>query len=123
MDTKKIVKDKYSEIAQQKTKTCGCSCSNKTISKMIGYTEEQLQNVGEADLGLGCGNPVAFSSIKEGDTVVDLGSGAGIDCFLAAKIVGKNGKVTGIDFTEGMINKAKSNAQKGKYNNVEFKLA
>ena len=122
MDTKKIVKDKYSEIAQQKTKTCGCSCSNKTISKKIGYTEEQLQNVGKADLGLGCGNPVAFSNIKKGDVVLDLGSGAGIDCFLASKKVEDDGKVIGIDFTEEMIVKAKVNALKGKFKNVEFIL-
>ena len=123
MDTKRIVKEKYIQIAQQKIKSCGCSCSNKSTSKTIGYTDEQLKNVGGADLGLGCGNPVAFSNIKEGDTVLDLGSGAGIDCFLAAKKVGPKGKVIGIDFTEEMIVKAKSNALKGGYNNVDFMLA
>lgn len=120
---KQIVKDKYKEIAKQKNKTCGCNCSQKNNSQQIGYTEEQLQQVGEADLGLGCGNPVAFSSIKKGNTVVDLGSGAGIDCFLAAKKVGPAGRVIGIDFTEEMIIKAKANALKGKFNNVEFVLA
>ncbi len=121
MDTKQIVKKKYSEIA--KTKACGCSCSSKNISQQIGYTEEQLQNVGEANLGLGCGNPVAFSSIQEGDVVMDLGSGAGIDCFLASKKTGPAGKVIGIDFTEEMIVKAKANALKGKFDNVEFILS
>ncbi|MFH0853833.1 MAG: arsenite methyltransferase [bacterium] len=125
MDTKKIVKEQYSKIAQQNTQSsgCGCSCSSKTVSKTIGYTDEQLKSVGEADLGLGCGNPVAFSSIKEGDTVLDLGSGAGIDCFLAAKKVGPKGKVIGIDFTEEMIAKAKANALKSGYDNIDFKLA
>jgi len=123
MDTKQIVKEKYSEIANQKIKICGCSCSNKSTSKAIGYTDEQLKNVGGADLGLGCGNPVAFSNIKAGDTVLDLGSGAGIDCFLAAKKVGPKGKVIGIDFTEEMIGKAKSNALKGGYGNIDFILA
>lgn len=125
MDTKHIIKEKYSAIAKQKKEVCGCgcSCSSKNISQQIGYTEEQLQRVGEADLGLGCGNPVAFSSINEGDTVLDLGSGAGIDCFLASKKVGSDGKVIGIDFTEEMIIKAKANALKGKFINVKFILA
>ena len=74
-------------------------------------------------MGLGCGNPVAFSSMKEGDTVLDLGSGAGIDCFLASKRVGANGKVIGVDFTEEMIERAKSNAIKSNYHNVNFILA
>ncbi|MFH1597883.1 MAG: arsenite methyltransferase [Patescibacteria group bacterium] len=124
MDTKKIVKDKYSQIAKQQSKGCGCSCScSDNIFQNIGYSEEQLQQVGEADLGLGCGNPVAFSSIKEGNTVIDLGSGAGIDCFLAAKKVGDKGKVIGIDFTEEMVTKAKANAAKDNIHNVEFILA
>jgi len=87
-EIKKIVKDKYSEIA---TKNSGCSCGcnrSQDVSKSIGYSEEDLKITGEANLGLGCGNPVGFSNIKEGDTVLDLGCGAGIDCFLAAKRVG-----------------------------------
>jgi ubiquinone/menaquinone biosynthesis C-methylase UbiE len=75
-----------------------------------------------ANLGLGCGNPVALASLKEGETVLDLGSGAGFDCFLAAKKVGKSGKVIGVDMTPEMIEKAKENAKKGKYKNVEFRL-
>ncbi len=120
-DVKGIVKTKYAAIAST-PKRCGCSCGNKkSVSQEIGYTAEQLQAVGEADMGLGCGNPTAFSRIKPGDTVVDLGSGAGIDCFLAAKKTGPEGKVIGIDFTEEMIVKAKTNALKGGFNNVEFK--
>lgn len=86
-DIKKIVKNKYSKsAASQSPSGCSCSCSNKkSASKVIGYTDEQLKTVGSADLGLGCGNPTAFSHIKNGDVVLDLGSGAGIDCFLAAK--------------------------------------
>jgi len=119
---KKIVKEKYKEIVV-KGSGCGCSCnSNKNISKSIGYSKEDLKIAGEANLGLGCGNPTGFSKIKEGDTVLDLGSGAGMDCFLAAKKVGKNGKVIGIDMTEEMVEMAKSNANKQKIENVEFFL-
>jgi SAM-dependent methyltransferase len=121
MDKKKIIKKKYSSIASNNC-NCSCSCSDNT-SRQIGYTENQLKQVGNADMGLGCGNPVAFSSIKGGDTVLDLGSGAGIDCFLASKKVGPKGKVIGVDFTEEMISRAKANALKGKYTNTEFKLS
>ncbi|MFA6099229.1 MAG: arsenite methyltransferase [Patescibacteria group bacterium] len=121
-NVKQIVKEKYSNIASAPKNACGCSCSNKKVSREIGYTAEQLKQVGEADLGLGCGNPTAFSNIKPGDTVVDLGSGAGIDCFLAAKKTGPQGKVIGIDFTEEMIVKAKTNALKGGFSNVDFLL-
>ncbi|MDD5396426.1 MAG: arsenite methyltransferase, partial [Patescibacteria group bacterium] len=107
---------------------CGCSCScgsknNQDISKSIGYSEEDLQLAKGANLGLGCGNPVAFSMIKKGDTVLDLGCGAGIDCLLAAKRVGENGRVIGVDMTEEMINKAKLNTQKMGFKNTEFILA
>lgn len=119
---KKIVKDAYKEIA---TSGCGCSCgcnSAKNISKSIGYTDEELKIVGEANLGLGCGNPLAFGRIKEGDTVLDLGSGAGIDAILAAQKVGSNGKVIGVDMTEEMVEKAKENAKKQGVKNVDFLL-
>jgi len=120
---KKIVKDKYREIAVNGT-SCGCGCSNaQDVSKSIGYTEEDLKTVGGANLGLGCGNPVAFSRIKEGDTVLDLGSGAGIDAILAAKRVGDKGKVIGIDMTEEMIAKARENAKRQNISNVEFILS
>jgi len=119
---KKIVKDKYKEIAT-KGGSCGCSCNSvKNISKSIGYSEEELKIVGEANLGLGCGNPLAFGKIKKGDIVLDLGSGAGIDSILASEKVGNNGKVIGVDMTEEMINKAKKNAKKYNINNVEFLL-
>jgi ubiquinone/menaquinone biosynthesis C-methylase UbiE len=92
------------------------------ISKALGYTDEELQSVPEgANLGLGCGNPVAFAAIKEGDTVLDLGSGAGVDCFLAANIVGNKGRVIGVDMTPEMVEKARENAAKAKISNVEFR--
>ncbi len=119
---KKIVKDAYKEIA---TSGCGCSCgcnSAKNISKSIGYSDEELKIVGEANLGLGCGNPLAFGRIKEGDVVLDLGSGAGIDAILAAKKVGGKGKVIGVDMTKEMIEKAKENAKKQGVDNADFLL-
>ena len=122
-EIKKIVKEKYSEIAT-KGSGCGCSCNkNKDISKSIGYSEEDLEITGDANLGLGCGNPVGFSEIKEGDTVLDLGCGAGIDCFLAAKKVGENGKVIGVDMTEKMIERGRVNTEKRGIKNLEFVLA
>jgi len=125
-DTKKIVKEAYSKIAKENN-ACGCQCGCKdtdaeTISKAIGYDEKEMKVVPEANLGLGCGNPTAFSEIKEGDTVLDLGSGAGLDCFLAAKKVGEQGRVIGVDMTEEMVEKAKANAEKYGYKNVDFIL-
>jgi len=121
---KKTVREGYAKIAKQDSLCC---CGNpylaQEIGKKIGYTEEELKTVPEgANLGLGCGNPVAFASLKEGETVLDLGSGAGFDCFLAAKKVGRNGRVIGIDMTTEMIEKARENAKKGNYRNVEFRL-
>ena len=118
---KKIVKDAYKDIA---VKGAGCGCCNgaKNVSKSIGYTDEELEVVGKANLGLGCGNPLAFGKIKEGDIVLDLGSGAGIDAILAAQKVGKNGKVIGVDMTEEMIEKARENAKEQGIKNVEFLL-
>ena len=93
------------------------------ISKNIGYSDEELKSVPEgANLGLGCGNPTALALLKEGETVLDLGSGAGFDCFLAANKVGENGKVIGVDMTPVMLDKARENAKKGGYENVEFRL-
>jgi ArsR family transcriptional regulator len=122
-DIKKIVKDSYKEIAKE-----SCSCCNEKqddidIAKSIGYTDDEIAIAKEANLGLGCGNPTAFANIKEGDTVLDLGSGAGFDAFLALKKVGNSGKVYGVDMTEEMIEKAKGLADKYGYKNVEFKLA
>ena len=98
---KKIVKESYKDIATGK-KGC-CACGAKNISKSIGYSDEELAIVGEANLGLGCGNPLAFGKLKEGDIVLDLGSGAGIDAILAAKKVGGKGKVIGVYITKNII--------------------
>ncbi|HBH05768.1 MAG TPA: arsenite S-adenosylmethyltransferase [Flavobacteriales bacterium] len=92
------------------------------IGKKIGYSEEELKNVpNDANLGIGCGNPTALASIKEGETILDLGSGAGFDCFLASKETGENGKVIGVDITPEMVAQAQKNARKGNYKNVEFR--
>lgn len=127
---KKIVKERYGKIAKQNNtcclpanSCCGSPNSTSDISKNIGYTDKELDTIPEdSNLGLGCGNPVALASLKEGETVLDLGSGAGIDCFLAAKKVGRNGQVIGVDMTPEMIEKAKENAKKSNYSNVEFRL-
>lgn len=127
---KKIVREGYAKIAKQDKSCCGPadSCCGNTnlsedISKKIGYTDQELGAVpANANLGLGCGNPVALASLKEGEIVLDLGSGAGFDCFLAANKVGKKGMVIGVDMTPEMIEKARENAKKGNYENVEFRL-
>lgn len=121
-DVREDVKKRYGGIATQAGASCCGGAAAETISKGVGYTDEDLQQVPEgADLGLGCGNPVAIAALKEGDTVLDLGSGAGFDCFLAAKRVGKNGHVIGVDMTPEMLAKARANAEKGGYTNVEFR--
>jgi len=121
-DVKKIVKDSYSKIAKKETCCCSGSQSDVDIAKSIGYSNEEILMAGDANLGLGCGNPTAFANIKGGDVVLDLGSGAGFDAFLAAKKVGDAGKVIGIDFTEEMIKKARDLAKKYNYRNVEFRF-
>lgn len=107
--TQKIVREAYSKVAQGQ-EGCGCGTSGadaKTFAKSVGYSEEELQAIpDEANLALSCGNPTALASLKEGEVVLDLGSGAGFDCFLAAVKVGKNGKVIGVDVTQEMIYKA-----------------
>ncbi len=124
------VKERFAATARQSS-SCGCSKKEnylddrfiQTASKVAGYTDHELQKVPEgANLGLGCGNPVALAAIKEGDTVLDLGSGAGVDCFLAANIVGDRGRVIGVDMTPEMIDKAKENAWNNSYRNVDFRL-
>jgi ArsR family transcriptional regulator len=92
------------------------------MARSIGYSDEELSQAGEANLGLGCGNPTAMGEIREGETVLDLGSGAGFDCFLAARKVGPKGRVIGIDMADEMVAKARDNASKQNYDNVEFKL-
>jgi len=129
-EIKEAVREGYSKIAQQNSSCCipvnsccGSADLAQDVSKKIGYTEEELKAVPEgANLGLGCGNPVAFASLTEGQTVLDLGSGAGFDCFLAANKVGKSGRVIGVDMTPEMIEKARENVRKGNYSNVEFRL-
>jgi arsenite methyltransferase len=126
---KKKVREGYAKIAKQESTCCGSAkvCCGKAnspeeISKKIGYTEEQLQSVPDgANLGLGCGNPTAIASLKKGEVVLDLGSGAGFDCFLAANKVGNTGKVIGVDMTPEMLSKAQENAKKAGYHNVEFR--
>jgi arsenite methyltransferase len=127
---KKIVREGYAKIARQESSCCApvssCGCNSdmaQDISRKIGYSDEDMSAVPEgANLGLGCGNPVALASLKNGEVVLDLGSGAGFDCFLAARRVGDEGKVIGVDMTPEMLEKARENARKGKYKNVEFRL-
>lgn len=124
-EIKGVVKDFYGKVAL-KGGCCGCGCKNKALNEQIaasiGYSREEIDRVGGANLGLGCGNPVALAHMKAGDTVLDLGSGAGLDCFLAADKVGASGKVVGVDMTEEMIEVARTNAKNQGYKNVEFKL-
>ena len=128
----KNVKSGYADILKRNTKknflTNIFSCCNPAeiandIGKKIGYTEEELTKVpADANLGIGCGNPTALASIKKGETILDLGSGAGFDCFLAATETGPTGQVIGVDITPEMIAQAEKNATHGNYQNVEFKL-
>ena len=129
-EAKKVVREGYAKIAEQGsccckpvTSCCGGTDLAQDISRKIGYTEEEIKVVPEgANLGLGCGNPVALASLREGETVLDLGAGAGFDCFLAADRVGSNGRVIGVDMTPEMVDRARENAKKGNYENVEFRL-
>ncbi len=128
-EIKKIVKKGYAKIAKQGTSCCpsGSCCGNvdstQVISKSIGYSDTEMLAVpAGANLGLGCGNPVAIASLKEGETVLDLGAGAGFDAFLAAAKVGRSGRVIGVDMTPEMIKRARENVKKGNYTNVEFRL-
>ncbi len=126
-EKKAVIKMKYGEIAMAGGSCCaGSLCcgdsSSIELSKSLGYTDDQVLSFSDANMGLGCGNPTAFAEIKPGDVVLDLGSGAGFDCFLAAKKVGSSGKVIGIDMTPEMLEKAKANALKYGYSNVEFRF-
>ena len=128
-EIKKIVKEGYAKAVKQTTSCCssnsccGGTSQAKTISKTVGYSDAEMNAVPEgANLGFGCGNPVALASLKEGDVVLDLGSGAGFDAFLSAQRVGNSGRVIGVDMTPEMIAKSKENVKKGKYSNVEFRL-
>ncbi len=130
---KKIVRKRYGNIAKGHEQSCcgeGASCAGKSDtrtsacrSEVLGYSASELDNLPHgADLGLGCGNPQAIAALKPGETVLDLGSGAGIDCFLAARQVGTAGHVIGVDMTHEMLEKARENARKGGFKNTEFRL-
>lgn len=129
-DIRNLVRREYGKIAANDRCGCGCgpSCcgpaeSAETLSRKMGYSEDDMLDVPDgANLGLGCGNPVAIASLCEGETVLDLGSGAGFDSFLAASRVGRTGRIIGVDMTAEMIEKARRNAEKGNYRNVEFRL-
>ncbi len=126
-EIKKTVREAYGAIAEGEAKggsCCGsCSCDSGAFARSIGYSENELNTVPEgANLGLSCGNPTAFTNLKEGEAVLDLGSGAGFDCFIAARKVGMSGKVIGVDMTPEMLEKARENAKKGSFLNVEFRL-
>jgi SAM-dependent methyltransferase len=129
-DVKKMVREGYAKVAKRggsccdsSAPCCGSSDLSETVSRSIGYSEGELASVPDgANLGLGCGNPVALASLRQGETVLDLGSGGGLDCFLAASKVGEKGHVIGVDMTPEMLDKARENASKGKRGNVEFRL-
>jgi SAM-dependent methyltransferase len=128
-EIKDFVKERYSKIAT-KTDSSSCSCCSGNPmdgiirqAKAVGYSEDEIKSIpADAIFGLGCGNPTALAEIKKGETVLDLGSGGGIDVFLAANKVGDEGKVIGVDMTEAMVETATQNAAAGGYENVEFKL-
>lgn len=123
---REMVRKDYGAIASTVKGNCGCGNTGfdvREISKLVGYSDRDLEAVPDgANLGLGCGSPSALAGIKEGETVVDLGSGAGFDCFLAAGKVGHNGRVIGVDMTPEMITRARQNKEKAKVGNVSFRL-
>ncbi len=134
-EVRQRIRDDYGKVAEAENQgcstgvessCCGVSDDGKItmlISTRLGYSEDDVSSVPKgADMGLGCGNPRAIASLQEGETVVDLGSGGGFDCFLAAPEVGKTGKVIGVDMTPMMVSKARANAAKGKFETVEFRL-
>lgn len=125
IQNKEQIKKVYEKTVKQ-GESCGfggrtCACSSK-ISQDIGYTRAELDQLADANLGLGCGNPISLGEIKQGQTILDLGSGAGLDCFLAARKVGGTGKVIGIDITPAMVEKATANAKNYGFSNVEFRV-
>jgi len=126
-EVKEFVKERYAEIASKGDSCCPscCACPTDIVeqAKSMGYSERELRNVPEgAVMGLGCGNPTALAELKEGETVLDFGSGGGLDVFLAAQGVGEKGKVIGVDMTPEMVEKAGENARNGNYKNVEFRV-
>ncbi|MCE7743042.1 MAG: arsenite methyltransferase [Candidatus Heimdallarchaeota archaeon] len=123
-EVRKTVRREYGKIAKKNTSCCGDTKSgSENISKAIGYTKDELDSIPtESILGLGCGNPTAIASLKEGETVVDLGSGGGLDVFLSSTKIGSSGRVIGVDMTPNMIDLARNNAEKNNITNVEFRL-
>lgn len=120
-DKKELVRKEYGKIARNSGSCCGSSCSCPDLTS--GYDAGQLQGIpGAADLGLGCGNPTAQAELQAGETVLDLGSGAGVDCFLAARQVGPQGRVIGVDMTAEMLERARALAAENEHANVEFRL-
>jgi len=130
---RKSVREHYAAVAKEQTGCCGspavaatncCGLADvRAVGTAIGYSTDEMAGVPEgANLGLGCGNPLALSDLKEGETVVDLGAGAGFDCFLAVRRVGPIGRVIGVDMTPDMVEKARANARKAGFSNVEFRL-
>lgn len=117
------VRESYARVATTGAPCCGTSRCTGETGRHIGYTDEEMHAVPDgANLGLGCGKPTAIASLKEGETVIDLGSGGGFDCFLASSQVGPGGCVIGVDMTAEMLSLARENARKGEYGNVEFRL-
>ncbi len=119
------VRDRYGSIAREGSQGCGCgpTCGESPISAALGYSDEELYAAPDgADLGLGCGNPHAIAGLAAGETVLDLGSGAGFDCFLAGKQVGPTGRVIGVDMTPDMVSRARAIAKEDGVTNVEFRL-
>jgi SAM-dependent methyltransferase len=123
-DIRSAVRERYAQTARQESGCgCGCGCGGASQSEQLGYERSELQAIpAEADLGLGCGNPTALAGLQAGETVLDLGSGGGIDCFLASRRVGPGGRVIGVDMTPEMIDRARTAARKGGFQNVEFRL-
>lgn len=127
---RKRIREGYAKIARENSSCCAPATSCcvdtdriSTISKEVGYSEEEIKSVPEgSNMGLGCGNPTALASLGKGEIVLDLGSGGGFDCFLAAEKVGEEGQVIGVDMTPEMIEKARENAEKENFRNVEFRL-
>ena len=122
-ETRELVREKYGKMAETATSCCGGgSCGDGSLAE-IGYSADQAATIPDgANLGLGCGNPLAHAGVKPGETVLDLGSGAGIDVFLAAREVGPTGHVIGVDMTPAMIERARTNAAKGNFTNTEFRI-
>lgn len=129
---KNFIRENYGKVAARQGSPAGCctsTCCGNTpvnlhaVSARLGYSPEELEQApASANMGLGCGNPLAFAALKEGEVVLDLGCGGGLDCFLASKRVGESGRVIGVDMTPEMIELARKNAERGGYTNVEFRL-